>query len=147
MSDSNSDSGGDERGADPHLLFFASQNKDADEETRQQTVEKLRELGAGNVHVPPPVPVIPSKKRVRDDTGETESQPHKKSKQSTSGESASQPTIESQEPATLTVTGDVSKAPRDRTVPANAEIIVISDNSDDGNTPVEATVRSRTVQK
>lgn len=65
--------------ADPHSLFQISQNENLGEEARDQAEQRLRELGAGKVHVPPAtVLVTPSQKRARDDdtSGDpSESQP------------------------------------------------------------------------
>ncbi|KAI3397100.1 hypothetical protein diail_11243 [Diaporthe ilicicola] len=81
-------------------------------ETRQQAIEGLRELGGDIVHVPPPTPVTPSKKRVRElDESETpsEGQLHKKLKHSPPRASVPQPNNESEAPMTVTAAENVSK--------------------------------------
>lgn len=132
-----------ERHSDPHYLFFTSQNLKLDEETRQWTEEGLRELAGGNVHIPPAMSVVPSKKRVRGpDTSEngSESPLSKKSKPS-----SSQPVNSIKQTAASTAAEHSTKTHVE--IPENAEIIVISDSTNDGNTPVKATAKKQHNQR
>lgn len=56
-----------DRDADPHSLFQISQNLKLDQDARDRAEQKLKELSAGNVHVPlPAVLAVPSQERGED---------------------------------------------------------------------------------
>lgn len=108
-------SDGDEREADAHVLFQISQNMDVAEEARDQAEQRLRELGGGNVYVPPPtVLVTPSRKRGADESEDP---------------SESQPANESRKKRRL-----ARSRPREPVViPPDVEVISISSDSEDQN--------------
>lgn len=123
------------RDDDPHVLFFISQNMDLEEETREQAEQGLRDLGGGSVHVP-----SPSNKRARDveaSEGPSESQPSKKPKPS-----PEQADDDGRETSKIAAAKDRPRIPV--TIPSDVEIIVISDDSDNGSSSVtSAATRQR----
>lgn len=109
-----------ERDADPHSLFQISQNLNLEQAARDRAEQRLRELGGGNVHVPPPtVLVTPSKKRARDaDLSEDPA--------------GSQPASNDRKKRRIH-----KKRPRAPfVIPENVEIISVSSGSENGNSPL-----------
>lgn len=103
-----------DRDADPHSLFQISQNLKLDQDARDRAEQRLKELSAGNVHVPvPAVLAVPSQER-GDDGGAhgdpTESRPANNDRWKTK------------------VTKNRPRIPV--VIPENVEIIVISSDSE-----------------
>lgn len=130
-----------ERNADPHSLFFTSQNKNLPEEERERAQQGLRELSAGSVYVPPPtVLVMPSQERARGlVTSETspESQPRKAPHTSSveSNMGRMKPRVAKNRP----------RKPLE--IPSNVEIIVISSDSEDESSSFKLAVRKSHVRR
>lgn len=103
-----------DRDVDPHSLFQISQNEKLGEETRDWAAQRLRELSAGSVHVPPSTALATPSQEGGEDIGTngdpTESQPTNYDRRKTR------------------VSKNRPRVPV--TIPENVEIIVISSDSE-----------------
>lgn len=130
-----------EKSPDVHLLFFTSQNENLQEAERQQAEQGLRELSAGYVYVPPPTVQVTSSQRPSHSLDENQRTPEDQASNETSPTSAQ---ANSGRRRKKRVTKNRPRKPI--VIPANAEIIVLSSDSEEEPNSVRFALRKQQIR-